>query len=88
MASGGFAAQAQNAKNAPFNWKPQYITTCQLNEKDYPCRVIQDGQEFYANVHPWSKQLFHFSLVSKSEACSKITEKTDFGTLKMMQPNN
>ena len=88
IASAGFAAHAQNTNNAPFAWEPQYITTCQLNGKNYPCRVIRDGQEFYANVHTWSNQLFHFSLVSKSKTCNKITEKTDCGIIKMIQPNN
>lgn len=86
IGNSGIAVKAEPVNAAPFEWEPQYSTTCQLNGKDYPCRVIPDGQEFYANVP--ERGLFHFSLISEPRPCGNKEERADCGFLRMSQPNN
>jgi hypothetical protein len=90
------AMQAEESKEGPFNWVPEYRSTCHINGKDYRCRVIADGQEFYEQIlydgqlddsnfavqsDPW-----HYSLIGESYSCGNAAELAICGNLKMARP--
>jgi hypothetical protein len=79
------ALHAQTETKAPFSWTPGYTQICQANGTSYPCRVIADGPELYANIRP-NQKLFHFSLIGRQHPCKK--GQGSCGVLLMSAPNN